>query len=98
MQQVQSLIEKSGFDTSILTTLVPQQEVDATVKPGKKYTDSINLLKGLIRWQQRKKQLKPKYRDPITCATHSGRGKKSLWMIEHENNGGSLEDLLIDKD
>lgn len=41
--------------------------------------------------------VKPKYRDPATGKTHSGRGKPSVWMLEHVKNGGDLNDLLIDK-
>ena len=40
----------------------------------------------------------PKYKDPATGKTHSGRGKPSKWMTEHISNGGNLEDLLINKE
>lgn len=40
----------------------------------------------------------PKYKDPATGKTHSGRGKPAKWMLEHVSNGGNLEDLLINKD
>ena len=78
LAQVQSLIEKSGFDTSILTPLVPQQEADATAKSGKKYT------------------CKMKYE--IDGTQWSGRGRQPVIVREYIENGGSLEDLLIDKD
>lgn len=41
--------------------------------------------------------LEPKYRDPTTGATWVGRGKRPLWVRDHVNAGGSLDDLLIAK-
>src|SRR5690606_37435848 len=38
----------------------------------------------------------PKYRDPETGATWSGRGKAPRWVIEAEQQGKSRDSLLIE--
>jgi len=38
----------------------------------------------------------PKYRDPNSPATWTGKGKPPLWMKAHLEAGGSKEDLLIE--
>ena len=37
----------------------------------------------------------PKYRDPITGATWTGRGKRPKWLQEMLDNGGKLENFLL---
>ncbi len=37
----------------------------------------------------------PKFRDPETGRTWTGRGRVPLWVSGHEKSGGSRDDLLI---
>lgn len=37
----------------------------------------------------------PKYRDPATGKTWSGRGRAPKWIAAHEDKGGSREDFAI---
>jgi len=39
----------------------------------------------------------PKYRDPKSGLTWSGRGRAPGWIVEHEAQGGKRDDLLIKK-
>lgn len=39
----------------------------------------------------------PKYKEPNGERTWNGRGKKPTFIVEYEKNGGSKEDLLIQK-
>lgn len=38
---------------------------------------------------------KPKYRDPKSGKTWSGRGRAPKWIDEHEQGGGSREELAV---
>ncbi len=38
----------------------------------------------------------PKYKDPISGQTWSGRGRPPAWVLAHEQNGGKRDELLID--
>ena len=43
-------------------------------------------------------EIAPKYRDPKDASrTWAGRGGKPNWVREHQQRGGSLDDLLIAK-
>ena len=42
-----------------------------------------------------KKPVPAKYQHPETGKTWSGRGRKPKFVLEHLDNGGSLDDLLI---
>ena len=44
---------------------------------------------------RRRTSLTPKYRNPETKQTWSGRGAIPVWIREHELAGGSREDFLI---
>ncbi len=44
-----------------------------------------------------KGEVAPKYQSQAGDKTWSGRGRKPLWVQEHLDNGGNLEDLLISK-
>lgn len=37
----------------------------------------------------------PKYRDPASGMTWSGRGRPPTWVLAHEESGGKRDDLLI---
>ena len=39
----------------------------------------------------------PKYQDPVSDATWTGRGKQPKWVVEALASGLTLEDLLIEK-
>lgn len=38
----------------------------------------------------------PKYQDPESGQTWSGRGRPPAWVLAHEKKGGKREELLID--
>lgn len=40
----------------------------------------------------------PKYRDPKSAATWTGKGKPPLWMKAHLEAGGAKDDLLITRE
>ncbi len=46
---------------------------------------------------QVKKPVTPKYRDPKSGNTWTGRGKPPRWISDTEANGGSRDDFLIEK-
>lgn len=39
--------------------------------------------------------LAPKYRDPVSGRTWSGKGRKPAWVHEHIERGGSLDELAV---
>ncbi|NLZ09976.1 MAG: H-NS histone family protein [Alcaligenaceae bacterium] len=43
-----------------------------------------------------KKAVTPKYRDPNTGSTWTGRGKPPRWITEAETSGGSRDQFLIE--
>ena len=43
-----------------------------------------------------RKQVAPKYRNPQTGKTWTGRGRSPLWIVEAESAGNSREKFLID--
>jgi len=43
-----------------------------------------------------RKKVKAKYKNPNDAAqTWTGRGRKPKWAVQHLDNGGSLDDVLI---
>lgn len=53
-------------------------------------------LEEVLEAQKMRKPVEPKYRNPNDAnQTWTGRGRKPLWVVEHLENGGSLEDVLI---
>ena len=53
-------------------------------------------LEEVLEAQKMRKPVEPKYRNPNDAnQTWTGRGRKPLWVVEHLENGGSLEEVLI---
>jgi DNA-binding protein H-NS len=43
-------------------------------------------------------EVKPKYRDPVTGETWSGRGRMATWLKRKQDAGESIDQYLIDTD
>lgn len=44
---------------------------------------------------KQRKPVEPKYRDPVSGATWSGRGRTPNWLLEAESAGRKRDDFLI---
>ena len=83
LAKIKAVAKKSGFDLSEL--------VGAASSGGKKPTAGKSKKKAKARGT-----VEPKYKNPaIPTETWSGRGRQPVWVKEHINGGGTLENIAI---
>ena len=87
--------------STILSTRIQAEKLElekrlAVLNPGMNAIDEIGDTQAAIGKQRRKyPQVLPKYRNPKTSETWSGRGKRPRWLVAAIESGHSMDEFRI---